>query len=121
MRKTEGFSRLSENVFLAVVRLGDKAYAASVRREYEQRTGRDISMSAVFATLDRLESNGYLSSLERDGVNVNDQKPGPNPRRYYTVEEKGKEAFNRIQVETARLMDGLQGLVPAGLNGFVLP
>lgn len=109
MARNEEFSRLSENVFLATFRLGDKAYAAAVRREISQRTGRDVSASAVFATLDRLQAKGYLSSEERDGVNVNDQKPGPNPRRYFTVTAKGLEAFNKIQAETAGLLEGLKG------------
>jgi len=40
-------------VMAAIVRLGEQAYGAPIRREIENRTGRDVSMGAVHATLDR--------------------------------------------------------------------
>ena len=47
---------------LALLRLGDSAYGMSVRREIETRTGRDIAIGAVYATLDRLEAKGMVES-----------------------------------------------------------
>jgi hypothetical protein len=41
---------------LAVMRLGTDAYGMTVRREIEARTGREISIGAVYATLERLEA-----------------------------------------------------------------
>ena len=38
-------------VLLAVVRLGPDAYGATVRREIEERAGRNVSISAVYTTL----------------------------------------------------------------------
>ena len=49
-------------VLLALVRLGENAYGMTVRREIEARTGRDISIGAVYATLERLEAKGYVRS-----------------------------------------------------------
>jgi PadR family transcriptional regulator, regulatory protein PadR len=50
-------------VLLALVRLGPEAYGMTVRREIEKRTGRDISIGAVYATLERLETKGFVSSF----------------------------------------------------------
>ena len=46
-------------VTLAVARLPE-AYGASIRREIESRTGRDVSIGALYATLARLTERGLL-------------------------------------------------------------
>ena len=57
-----GLGDLEQLVLLAVLRLGELAYAVSVREEIQQRTGRDVSRGAVYVTLDRMERKGYLRS-----------------------------------------------------------
>jgi PadR family transcriptional regulator PadR len=47
-------------VLLALVRLQDRAYGVTVRQEIERRTNREVSIGAVYATLDRLETKGTL-------------------------------------------------------------
>ena len=47
---------------LAVVRTADDAYGMNVRRELEAVTGREITIGSVYATLDRLEAKGFVSS-----------------------------------------------------------
>ena len=49
-------------VLFALVRLGPTAYGASVRLEIEERTGRAVSISAVYTTLERLEQKGLVRS-----------------------------------------------------------
>jgi DNA-binding PadR family transcriptional regulator len=49
-------------VLFALVRLGPTAYGASVRLEIEERTGRSVSISAVYTTLERLEQKGLVRS-----------------------------------------------------------
>lgn len=53
---------LEEQVMLAVIRTGDDAYGMHVRRELEAVTGRDITIGSVYATLDRLEAKGFVTS-----------------------------------------------------------
>src|ERR671910_1406002 len=53
---------LEEQVMLAVVRTGDEAYGMNVRRELETVTGRDVTIGSVYATLDRLEAKGLVTS-----------------------------------------------------------
>jgi DNA-binding PadR family transcriptional regulator len=47
-------------VLFALARLGDGTYGAEIRRDIESRTGRDLSISAVYITLDRLEKKGLV-------------------------------------------------------------
>jgi PadR family transcriptional regulator PadR len=44
----------------------------TVRREIEERTGRNISIGAVYTTLERLEAKGYVSS----GATLSFTQPG---------------------------------------------
>ena len=49
-------------VLMALLRLGENAYGMSVREEIASRTGRDVSISAVYTTLERLEGKGHAAS-----------------------------------------------------------
>jgi PadR family transcriptional regulator PadR len=49
-------------VLLALVRLGPDAYGATIRREIEGRANRQLSISAVYTTLARLEQKGLVRS-----------------------------------------------------------
>jgi PadR family transcriptional regulator, regulatory protein PadR len=51
-----------EQVMLAVMRTGDRAYGMRVRREIEVVTGRDVAIGAVYSTLDRLEDKALVRS-----------------------------------------------------------
>lgn len=53
---------LEFTILLAVARLGDGAYGAGVRRDLAARAGRDYSIGAIYATLQRLEDKGLLRS-----------------------------------------------------------
>ncbi len=53
---------LEQLVLLAVMRLGETAYAVSLRAEIAERARRDVSRRAIQVTLDRLERKGLLRS-----------------------------------------------------------
>ena len=61
---------LEEQILVGVVRTRDDAYGMSVRREIERVTGRELAVGAVYATLDRLEAKGLVTSkrVVVDGV-----------------------------------------------------
>lgn len=60
-------------VLLAVLQAGADAYGVKVSREIGERAGRDVSLGAVYKTLERLEEKGLVTSrfgeptLERGG------------------------------------------------------
>ena len=56
-----------EQVLLAVAHLGERPYGMTVRREIEARTGAAVSIGAVYATLDRLDGKGWISSAFETG------------------------------------------------------
>ena len=90
-------------VMLAVARLGDGAYGASVRREIESRTGRPVSIGALYATLSRLGDKGYLS------FSVSEPRPvqGGRARKHCRLTRLGNEALAHSTAMLGKMMDGL--------------
>ena len=43
-------------VLIAILRLGDDAYAIPLRQEIEERTGRSVARGALYTALERLEA-----------------------------------------------------------------
>src|SRR6202167_5044710 len=78
-------------VVLALLRLEDRAYGVTVRREIEFRTQREVSIGAVYATLDRLETKGYVKSRHGDPT----PERGGRSKRFFRVTAKGMAAVNR--------------------------
>lgn len=62
MAKRRALGELEQLVLLAIVALRDDAYGASIQREIESRTGKDIAVGAIYTALDRLESRGAVTS-----------------------------------------------------------
>ena len=95
-------------VMLAVAQLGDDAYGALVRQEIERRTGRPVSIGALYATLARLEAKG-LVSLET--IAVEGQRG--RARRYARLTARGTAAMRHSALMLSRMMRGL-ALEPGG-------
>ena len=86
---------------LAVVHTRDEAYGMSVRRELEARTGRDVAIGAVYATLDRLEAKGLIAS-GRPRVGV-----GGASRRVFEVTPAGSRALVETRTMRERMWRGV--------------
>jgi PadR family transcriptional regulator, regulatory protein PadR len=90
-------------VLLAILRLGDEAYAVPVREQIETHTGRTVARGALYTTLDRLEAKGLLRSRLGDA----DPTRGGRPRRYLTVTPLGFGAVRSARAALDRLSSGL--------------
>ena len=92
-------------VLMTVLRLGEGAYGATIRNEISERTGRDVSLSAVHTTLERLEDKKLLRSR------VGDPTPqrGGRRKRYFSLSAAGEQA---LQASWQRLKKAAEGLEP---------
>ena len=50
-------------LLLAVLRLGEDAYGVTMRREIAERTGRAVTIGAIYPTMDRLEARTEIVAL----------------------------------------------------------
>src|ERR687892_2311039 len=92
---------LEEQVMLAVVRTGDEAYGMNVRRELESVTGREITIGSVYATLDRLEAKGLVSSSRTPGSDTAS-------RRVFAVTPVGARSLVQTRGTRERLWTGVK-------------
>jgi len=90
-------------VLLAVLRLDDQAYGVTVRGEIEARTKREVSIGAIYATLDRLEAKGYVQSRAGDPT----PERGGRSKRFFRVTAQGVSAVNRTHGALRSLTEGL--------------
>lgn len=91
-------------VMMAIARLGDGAYGATVRREIEERTGRPVSIGALYATLARLGDKGYLDFEE---VEPPKGERGRS-RKYCRLTAAGRAAMDHSVAMMRRMMEGLE-------------
>ena len=92
-----------QQVLLAVWRLGDSAYGASVRDELEARTGVGVAQGAVYTTLLRLEKKGLLSSHLSDPTPVR----GGKAKRLFSITPTGRDGVQAARRLMDNLWDGL--------------
>jgi|SRR5215469_4422874 len=91
-------------VLLALLRLQDRAYGVTVRQEIQARTNREVSIGAVYATLDRLQTKGYVKSFLGEPT----AERGGRSKRFFRVTKNGVTAVNRTQQALARMTEGLE-------------
>jgi PadR family transcriptional regulator, regulatory protein PadR len=94
---------LEELVLLALVRLKDNAYGVTIRRELIERTGKDVSIGAVYTTLERLEAKGYVSSRLGDAT----PQRGGRAKRFFRLEARGADALATSRDLVTRMGEGL--------------
>lgn len=91
---------LEEQILVAVVRTRDEAYGMQVRREIERVTERDLAIGAVYATLDRLEAKGFVTSRRA----TTDDGPS---RRIFALSAAGARALAETRSMRERLWRGV--------------
>ena len=90
-------------IVLALLRLEDRAYGVTVRQEIESRTQREVSIGAVYAPLERLETKGYVRSHRGEPT----PERGGRSKRFFRVTAKGLTAVNRTQRAIESMSQGL--------------
>ena len=94
-------------VMLAILRLGDEAYAIPIREEIEARTGRSVARGALYTALERLEAKGCLRSRMDDAS----QERGGRARRYFHVTPSGLKALKATHAALSNLTRGLETIL----------
>jgi PadR family transcriptional regulator PadR len=92
---------------LAILRLRDEAYGVPIRLEIERRTGRTLTVGALYRTLDRLEDKGYVSSSFSDPT----PKRRGRSKRYFKVRPLGLRTLRVSRDALTAMWEGLEPLV----------
>jgi PadR family transcriptional regulator PadR len=90
-------------VCLAILRLGEEAYGATIHDEIAACTGRTPSPGALYTTLDRLEEKRFVVSRLGDPT----PKRGGRAKRFFLLTKAGLAAIRRAQTSYRKLLTGL--------------
>lgn len=100
-------------ILFSVLQLKDEAYGASIREDIEDRTGRTVSIGAIYTTLGRLEDRGLVRSAPEEPRGRTGR-----PRKYYALSPEGarelREAYTSIQAMAGGSITELDRLAESG-------
>jgi len=93
-------------VILALLRLGENAYGVPISREIERQCGREAALGSVYATLERLQKKGLVSSSLGEPT----AERGGRAKRYFRVTAKGLREARETRRVLTKLWNGLREL-----------
>ena len=96
-------------ILFSVLQLEGEAFGVSIRENIEERTGRTVSIGAIYTTLGRLEERGLVRSRTEKP-----QGRTGRPRKYYRLSPEGardlRESYATIQSMAGGLTSELDRL-----------
>src|SRR5579862_1953342 len=93
-------------VMLAVLRLGEDAYGVPISSEIEETIGREPALATLYATLERREERGLLSSE----LGKPTAERGGRAKRYFHVTAKGLRHVRETRQALIRIWRGVPEL-----------
>ncbi|MGD8330118.1 MAG: helix-turn-helix transcriptional regulator [Acidobacteriota bacterium] len=103
MNEPKPLGELQQLLLLALLRLGDEAYGAAIRRELRAVAGRKLSISAIYVTLVRMEEQGLVAS--QDGTVP---ATGGRPRRCFEITRSGRAALKATRAAADKMWSGVE-------------
>jgi DNA-binding PadR family transcriptional regulator len=85
------------------VRLGDDGYGVSIHNEIVRRAGRDVTVAAVYKTLERLEVKGFAVST----IGEPTAERGGRRKKHFRIQPSGRRALAHALGSLRRMADGL--------------
>jgi PadR family transcriptional regulator, regulatory protein PadR len=101
-----GLGEFEQRVLLTIHHLQGQGYAVSIADELERLSGRKVTLGAVYATVDRLEKKGLVSSRLGDPT----PERGGRAKRFYRLTTPGVLALSAAQEAQSRMWAGVPPL-----------
>ena len=102
MAKGDFLGEFEIYVMLALAHIGPDAYGVTIRQEISRRTGREVAIGAVYATLSRLEEKGLVAHTLSDPLPVR----GGRTRKHFVLTAAGARALDHAIKMLRRMMQG---------------
>jgi PadR family transcriptional regulator PadR len=102
MARPDSLGQFEQLVLTAILTLGDDAYGVSIHaKAAELAKPKDVSLGAVYVTLDRLEDKGLVASMLSDPT----PERGGRAKRCYRLEALGERALQESAATAKRIWD----------------
>jgi PadR family transcriptional regulator, regulatory protein PadR len=90
-------------LLLAIMRLADNAYGSSIRQMLSEQINRDVTIGALYTTLERLEKKGLLTGTLGEAT----AERGGRAKKYFKVSADGHQALKRSKSALLTMWNGL--------------
>ncbi|HXB71713.1 MAG TPA: helix-turn-helix transcriptional regulator [Candidatus Acidoferrales bacterium] len=104
MAKPDALGQFEQLVMTAILTLRDEAYGVTIHAKTEELARpKNVSLGAVYVTLDRLEDKGLVASWLSDPT----PERGGRRKRYYRLEALGERALQDSAITAKRIWEGI--------------
>jgi PadR family transcriptional regulator PadR len=104
MVKPDALGQFEQLVMTAILTLRDEAYGVTIHAKVEELAQpKNVSLGAVYVTLDRLEDKGLVASWLSDPT----PERGGRRKRYYRLEALGERALQDSAITAQRIWEGI--------------
>lgn len=104
MARPDSLGQFEQLVLTAILTLRDDAYGVTIHTKVEDLAHpRNVSLGAVYVTLDRLEDKGMVSSQLSDPT----PERGGRAKRCYQLEALGEQVLQESAMTAKRIWDGI--------------
>ncbi len=93
-------------VLLAILRLEESAYGATIGREIEDATSKEVILGSVYAALERLQEKGLVTSRLGEVT----PERGGRAKRYFRLTAKGVRDVRASRDSLTTLWTGIPNL-----------
>ncbi len=94
-------------VLTAILSLDENAYGVTIRRAVAKLAApKNVSLGAVYATLDRLEEKGLVASWLSDPT----PERGGRAKRHYRLHSAGERALHESVITSKRVCETVEGI-----------
>lgn len=103
MDKEKFLGEFEQFLLLAILRLGDNAYGSTIRQLLADSISRDVTIGALYTTLERLEKKGLVESKMGEAT----AERGGRAKKYFKVSAQGQSALKRSKQALSNMWQGL--------------
>lgn len=103
MEKEKFLGEFEQFLLLAILRLSDQAYGSTIRQLLAESINRDVTIGALYTTLERLEKKGLVESKMGEST----AERGGRAKKYFTVSAQGQSALKRSKQALSNMWQGL--------------
>jgi PadR family transcriptional regulator PadR len=95
---------IEQQVMLAIQRLHPSGYGVSIQQELRKRTGKELAFGTIYASLERLEEKGMVTSRQGEAT----AQRGGRRKFYFTLTAIGQRSLQASLVALDTLRRGIR-------------
>ena len=101
--KEKFLGEFEQFILLSILKLSDNAYGSAIRQLLAEAVRRDVTIGALYTTLERLEKKGLITSK----VGEVTPERGGRAKKYFKLTAQGQKALKRSKEALINMWQGL--------------